>query len=87
MLGSLSRIDHKLTNGIRTNFAAANFVAEVSPNEHLVYSFEQTFQMYKRSVVEVSISGQRVVRSTHGKADAAALVGFHVCRRRTGPLP
>ena len=86
MLGSLSRIDHNLTNGIRTN-AAANFVAEVSPNEHLVYSFEQTFQMYKRSVVEASISGQRVVRSTHGKADAAALAGFHVCQRRTGPLP
>ena len=85
MLGSLSRIDHELTNGIRTN-AAAN-VAEVSPNEHLVYGFEQTFQMYKRSVVEASISGQQVVRSTHGKADAAALAGFHVCQRRTGPLP
>ena len=39
-------------------------VAEVSPNEHLVYSSEQTFKMYKRSVVEASIAEQPVVQPT-----------------------
>ena len=43
--------------------AVAN-VALVSPNEHIVYSFKQTFKMYKRSVVEASIAEQPVVQPT-----------------------
>ena len=39
-------------------------VAEVSLNEHPVYSSEQTFKMYKRSVVEASIAEQPVVQPT-----------------------
>jgi len=43
--------------------AVAN-VAEVSPNEHLVYSSKQFFKMYKRPVVRASIDGQPVVQPT-----------------------
>ena len=39
-------------------------VAEVRPNEYLVYSSKQTFKIYKRSVVEASIAGQPVVQPT-----------------------
>ena len=39
-------------------------VADVRPNEHLVYSSKQTFKIYKRSMVEASISGQPVVQPT-----------------------
>ena len=43
---------------------AALNVAQVSPNEYLVYSSEQTCQMYIQSVVQASITGQPVVQPT-----------------------
>ena len=39
-------------------------VAEVRPNEYLVYGSEQTCQMYIQSVVQASITGQPVVQPT-----------------------